>query len=345
MSADFAAYLPAVLIFVVFLLSAALEPRKLRTGVYLLLSVSAAVLATLELALDWLTLPSDQYNVRAAYFLLAVGLAGLAAVVVLGVFLVLNGLTMLRKEGRRLSNTLALLLGLAILSYVAILAFAFATASEELIVFSLFVSLPLMYLSFIFTAFVGYSVVYGATTRFVKRPADAVIVLGAGLIRGRVTPLLAARLDGGLSIYDHSRARGRETIIIASGGQGADEPVSEAEAMANYLVDAGTDLTHVFREEASTNTKQNLEYSRAVLERQGKSGRVAVVTNNFHAFRAALLMRAAGLDGYAYGARTAKYYWPSATIREFIAVLRDHAWLHGSVVLLLTMPLLLLILN
>ena len=49
-----------------------------------------------------------------------------------------------------------------------------------------------------------------------------------------------------------------------------------------------------------------------------------MVTDSFHAFRAALLTRRAGVDGQVLGARTARYYWPSATIREFVAILVEH---------------------
>lgn len=38
------------------------------------------------------------------------------------------------------------------------------------------------------------------------------------------------------------------------------------------------------------------------------------------------MMRKAGLDGYATGARTARYFWPSAKVREFIAIVVDHKW-------------------
>jgi uncharacterized SAM-binding protein YcdF (DUF218 family) len=60
-----------------------------------------------------------------------------------------------------------------------------------------------------------------------------------------------------------------------------------------------------------------------------KRSKVAVVTSNFHAFRAALLMRRAGLPGYTIGAPTAGYYWPSASIREYVAILRDHPVLNA----------------
>lgn len=49
-----------------------------------------------------------------------------------------------------------------------------------------------------------------------------------------------------------------------------------------------------------------------------------IVTNNFHVLRAALLARKAKINGQVVGSPTAWYFWPSATIREFIAVFLEH---------------------
>jgi uncharacterized SAM-binding protein YcdF (DUF218 family) len=45
-----------------------------------------------------------------------------------------------------------------------------------------------------------------------------------------------------------------------------------------------------------------------------------IVTSNFHVFRTAMIARRLGVRGEVTGARTAGYYWPSATLREFAAV-------------------------
>jgi uncharacterized SAM-binding protein YcdF (DUF218 family) len=46
-----------------------------------------------------------------------------------------------------------------------------------------------------------------------------------------------------------------------------------------------------------------------------------IVTSGYHVLRTAILARRAGLRGQVTGARTAAYYWPSAMLREFGAVL------------------------
>ncbi|MDR0284485.1 MAG: YdcF family protein, partial [Propionibacteriaceae bacterium] len=177
-------------------------------------------------------------------------------------------------------------------------------------------------LAYGFSAFLLYSWLYQWFTRHLARPANVVIVLGSGLVRGRVPPLLASRLDAGARQFRRALVAGQSPVIIVSGGQGSDEPRSEAAAMAEYLTDQGLDPTAVWQETESRNTEQNLALSRELMATAGVTGRAAVVTNNFHAFRAALEMRDAKIRGYTIGAPTAGYYWPSATIREYAAILK-----------------------
>jgi uncharacterized SAM-binding protein YcdF (DUF218 family) len=85
-------------------------------------------------------------------------------------------------------------------------------------------------------------------------------------------------------------------------------------------------------EDRSKTTEENLAYSKELLAANGVTGPVAVVTNNFHVLRAALLMRRMEIPGHAWGSPTAGYYRPSATIREYLAILRDH-WPFNAVAL------------
>lgn len=272
--------------------------------------------------------------------------ASLLATVVLGVFLVWNAVEVTRREGRRLPALVTAAVGLGILAYVATAIVAVVVDDAVIVVWLLLIGLPVGYVAFVFAAFLLYSLAYGTLMRRYGRPVDAVVVLGSGLIGGeRVSPLLGARLELGRRLYDRSRASGRQTLIVTSGGQGPDEKLAEAEAMARYLETAGVDPAHVLREDRSTDTRENLEFSADVLEIAGITGDVAVATNNYHAFRAATLMRTTGLEGYSIGAPTARYYWPSATVREFIAILRDNVVLHAAVIALATLPLLVFAVN
>ncbi|MFJ8186584.1 ElyC/SanA/YdcF family protein [Streptomyces sp. NPDC096105] len=85
----------------------------------------------------------------------------------------------------------------------------------------------------------------------------------------------------------------------------------------------GTGVRAVRREETrgSRTTEENLRFNKATMERTGTDYRCVIVTNDFHAFRAALLARATGVRGHALGSPTDACFRPSATIREFVAVI------------------------
>ncbi|MEU8521920.1 YdcF family protein [Streptomyces sp. NBC_01216] len=244
---------------------------------------------------------------------------GLGPVVLAGL-LCANGVQMVRKEGGRPANLLSLLAGLLILGMLALMAVALVTRSKALGIAVGTGIAVLAYVSFLFLCFVGYAFLYGRMG--VRRDASFVVVLGAGLVGGRlVSPLLASRLDRGRRIYEALEARaGVVPLLITSGGQGPDEEVPESHAMADYLVERGFPGDRIVREERSRNTEENLVFSKELMDAHAPEAGCVIVTNDFHAFRAALTARRTGVDGQVVGSPTAAYFWPSATMREFAAV-------------------------
>ncbi|MFD4376035.1 YdcF family protein [Streptomyces sp. NPDC058486] len=252
--------------------------------------------------------------------------------VVLAGLLCANGVKMVRKEGRRPANLLSLLAGLGILGVFGLMAGAVLTRSRVLGVVAVTLLLVLGYVSFLFLCFVGYAFLYGRTG--LRRDAGFVVVLGSGLIGGRrVPPLLASRLDRGREVYERLAARGGDgpPLLVTSGGQGPDEELPESHAMADYLVKRGFPEDRIVREDRSRSTEENLLFSKELMEAERPGAGCVIVTNNFHAFRAALMARKAGVDGQVVGSPTAAYFWPSATIREFAAVFLEYRKVNLSV--------------
>lgn len=172
-----------------------------------------------------------------------------------------------------------------------------------------------------------------------RRDVDFVVVLGSGLIGGtRVPPLLASRLERGRKVYEAQAARGNPPVLLTSGGQGPDERLPESRAMADYLIERGFPAAHIQCEDRSRTTEENLEYSKAIMSAAGPGYSCVIVTNNFHAFRAALMARKTGVNGQVVGSPTAAYFWPSATIREFAAVFLGHKLVNFTICGLLALP-------
>ena len=257
----------------------------------------------------------------------------LVAAVALGVALVVNGVTMLRRERRSPANMLSLLAGVAVLGVIVLGALAVSTGQFELAAVLLLLMAPVAYLGPAFVAFLGWSLVYARLARRAPAPA-AVVVLGSGLVQGRVPPLLAQRVALGVDV----QRRDVTPVLVLSGGQGADEPRSEGEAMAEHAREIGAPAERMLVESASTTTGANLRLSQKLLAESGIEGPLLAVTNDYHAFRAATLLRKLGITGHAIGARTAHYYLPSALLREFIALLREHAVLNAIAFGVLMLP-------
>lgn len=295
------------------------DRRRVRNGVLLLIALYSS-LTTLTTLIES-TVPLGGLLVLAGALLALLGALALA------VFLVGNGLTMVRKEGRSLGNLLSGLAGLALLGApVASVALVF-TLHPAGIGAGALIALVCLHLGLAFLVFLCASVPYQL---FPKQLATTgIIIHGSGLIGGRVTKLLRSRIDRAVLERERLLAAGLDPVLVPSGGQGADEARSEGEAMAEYLrEEAGVPAERILAETASRTTEENLRFSHRLLDEAGHEGPYTVSTSRYHAFRAALLARRLGYADEAIGGPTTFYYVPSATLREFVAVMSYHkVWL------------------
>ncbi|MFC7626074.1 YdcF family protein [Microlunatus sp. GCM10028923] len=271
-----------------------------------------------------------------SFTIVAIALLSPLLVLVLCGFLIMNGVVMLRRERASLANSLSLLAGLTITALVVLLIPVFLSGPLWLRSLWLLGLLAAGYLGFHFVAFLGYGRLYTWLVR--NRPATWVMVLGSGLRRGtEVPPLLASRIRAGIAEFSRRGAR----VLIMSGGQGRDEKIAEGTAMAGWAVEQGVDPAVVRAEIKSRTTEQNLRYTGELVraEAPATEGPGLIVTSNYHVLRAAILARKTGLDAQAAGAPTAGYYWPSAMIREYVAILRERLVLHAVLLPLVAVPL------
>lgn len=105
--------------------------------------------------------------------------------------------------------------------------------------------------------------------------------------------------------------------------------------MAAYAVRTGAPADRVLAETVSRNTEENLLLSRELSRSRGLGESMIVATDDFHAFRAAIISREVGVEAQVVGAPTAHYCFPAATLRELVGVLARAAELHTTVALLL----------
>jgi uncharacterized SAM-binding protein YcdF (DUF218 family) len=264
---------------------------------------------------------SGFFGEGAGYFLLICFLLVMLGLFLAPILLMLNGVQMIRKEGFSLSHVLSFGLGLfidigeiAAVIYVLGLSDYISIGRANVWVFMIFITV--FYFSFLVLSFVIYSILIQIMPH--RMSFDYIIIHGSGLKNGEIlTRLLQSRVDKAIEIYRKCRVK---PVIIPSGGKGRDEKISEARAMRDYLVSEGIPEEHIVMEENSVDTKENLKFSKAIIDGRGGSKRTALVSSNYHIYRCLRLAREMKFKYVGIGAEVAPYFWPSALIREFIAV-------------------------
>ena len=293
------------------------EPRTLWSGVSLLgvlLCSAVTMFFLLSEYADWLAEHDLLMNILVALLLLTVGCV-LVFPIILIVTLFIEGVKVIRHEGFKPANLLTMLFSVLLYLYLAVWPVIgglgkgkFGTKLYVLI--SLFAVYVL--------ALMAVYLLSAALNLFhwkKRRGADYIIVLGAGVIGTRVTPLLAARIDKGIELLHHNP----DAKLILSGGQGPSEDIAEGEAMARYAEQKDVSLEKIIVEGKSTSTEENLLFSRELMEKSWP--KVIVVTTAYHVFRALLLAKQQGLKCVGFGAKTKWYFTLNALIREFVGYL------------------------
>ena len=237
------------------------------------------------------------------------------------ILLIWNGVAILKRESGSFANHLPLLLGIVIAAgeiasalFLVRDAFDFLSALHRPVLFVIGASV--FYGAALLLAFVLYVLVLPVLSR--KKAFDTVIVHGCALIHGdRVSRILANRLDLALKLFHKS---GDNALMVVSGGRGHDETVSEAAAMRGYLLEKGVPKEKILMEDQSHSTGENLRFTDQLLLERGGGGRIALVTSGYHVFRCLWIAHELSFRCTGFGAPVAAYYWPSAVIREFVAV-------------------------
>lgn len=255
--------------------------------------------------------------------MLAFGLIIFAALLFVPFMLIKNGVTMLRLEGKSTANILSLALGIFVgIGELSWFGFLFSnsiyTLGDTARGVVIFIGLSVFYLCSLILMFVIYNIYIQYIPKSINY--DYVIIHGCGLIDGHVvSPLLASRVDKAIHVYNKAKTK---PIIIPSGGRGSDETVSEAQAMKDYLLEHGIPESDIYMEDESTTTMENLANCKKYIDSRagGKKPHIALVSSNYHIYRCLLYAEKLKMKCIGIGAPVAWYYWPSALIREFVAI-------------------------
>lgn len=145
------------------------------------------------------------------------------------------------------------------------------------------------------------------------QPADAAIVLGAGVFRGRPSPILRARIDHAIKLY----GEGTVDKIIFTGGIGRNDTISEAEASRQYAIRWGVPAEDILIEDKSTSTIENLRFAAEIGEAAGFENYL-IVSTPYHMLRAIWIANDIDLDAASSPTRTVRWISDATRNRALI---------------------------
>lgn len=282
-------------------------------------------------------LSSREFLRRYAEFPRSFSKAALFAIFALCAALLVSNIALIRHEGYHLQNALSIVLaafyiGGSMAAYLLTDAISERLITEEIaagnrLALLLKTALPmaiLLFVCYLECVLAGAILMgYAAAKRIPAYDKDYVIVLGCSIDkRGGLLPLLKGRVNRAVRFaWDQERESGKPVRYVPSGGQGANEIISEGTAMEFYLLTHGAESYEVFPEKKSRNTEENMVFSKKLIDSLTPDAKIAFSTTNYHVLRSGILAEKAGFHAEGIAAPTKWYFWPNGFIREFFAIL------------------------
>ena len=247
-------------------------------------------------------------------------------VLIFATALIISNISLIRHEGLKKNNMFGILISFLLIGGEAFcFAFGFYFSGSEFeyhlnnIATSTITSVYVL-----FECFLLGSVISLARAAKYEPDADVdyIIILGCAIRKdGTLFPLIKGRVDRAIALYKKQlQATGKKAVFVPSGGRGRNEVISEGEAMKRYLIEQGISEEQIMPETESTNTAENMRFSRRLIEERSKNAKVVFSTTNYHVFRSGVISRQAGFEPDGIGAPTKWYFWPNASIREIIGM-------------------------
>lgn len=184
----------------------------------------------------------------------------------------------------------------------------------------LWVTVQILSILFVIYAIIISTCMIIAMKRKPKKNATAVI-LGAQVKPWGASRLLKQRIKAA----EDYLVRNPEAKAVASGGQGDNEPMSEAECIIQNMTADGISPDRIYLEDRSVNTEQNLLYSMAIIKDNELNDHIAVVSDSYHQLRARIIAYKIDHNIHVGACNTVNtkfgyLIYPSFFVREWIAI-------------------------
>ena len=251
-------------------------------------------------------------------------------VLVFSILMMVSNIALLRHERFRVQNVLGLGIGLLLIVSELFGAWLIlsnlADSIEEMQILFVVQSIYFTMFTYFECILMGAVICGIRAARHEPDPdKDYILILGCWFFKdGSLPPLLRGRVDKAVEFWKEQYAKtGKRAVLIPTGGQGNNESMTEAEAMARYLTAAGFPKECILKEDAARNTYQNMEFSHRLIQNAEASAdekNILFVTTNYHVFRSGVWAGLAGVKAEGLGSRTKWWFWPNAFMRECVGL-------------------------
>ena len=154
------------------------------------------------------------------------------------------------------------------------------------------------------------------------KQVDYVIILGGRVYGDKPSRSLNERIKTAIKYLK----KHRDIKVIASGGTGKGEDISEAEAIKRELIRNGIDENRIIKEDKSKNTVENLKFSLEKINKDravnNEKVKVLIVTNGYHLYRSKKIAELLGYEAYGLPATTPFISIPKSYLREFLSIIK-----------------------
>ena len=213
------------------------------------------------------------------------------------------------------------LFGHFLCSYLAFLACFYGKFKKGKIKIIMNILLGLFIAGMIWVIFLSVQIFSGNLKSEIPKNTN-LIILGCQVKETGPSLSLQQRLNAGFDYLQENP----KALCIVTGGQGANEPTTEALAQKEYLVAKGIDENRIILEDKSENTWENFQFSIDIMKEKGISNEFAVATQEFHMYRACSQAKEQGLTVYPVTARSNPLIFPAHFGRELLAMTKYYIY-------------------
>ncbi len=280
-------------------------------------------------------------------------LGTLPLMIIFVISMTVSNIVLIKKEGFRPSNSLGIITGAAMFVGIAVILFLYWLKREKasevlfdpsqqkyLVIVSVIYSVVTA-LYVLFVILLTSSIIYGiyASKYTPKYDKDYIIVLGCKIKDdGTLYPLIRGRVDRAIEFYETQlKKTGKAACFVPSGGQGSDEVMPEGEAMKNYLLGKGIPSENIMAETKSATTRENMRFSKELIDAQKENASIVFSTTSYHVFRSGAIAYSNGINIDGIGSKTKWYFWPNAFLREVAGIFVSHPKKQLLIVLLIAL--------